>query len=196
MRANERRGADTEELLKAIRAGSQEKLQEVYLAHRQSFLDWAMKSYRCGQQDALDIYQEVIIAFYENVTSGKLDKIKSSLRTYLFGIGKLLIFSQYQKGKRFSGLEIIPETEPVDVPNIDLLMELDDRQQLMQAALKSLGENCRRLLLLYYYQRYSQESIMREMDYSNTDVVKSQKSRCMKALRKLVSERLGKAFRE
>ncbi len=67
---------------------------------------------------------------------------------------------------------------------------VNEKNQFVTAHLEKLGEPCHSILKLFYYDSFSMESIAVKLDYKNTDVVKSQKLRCIKELRKA----LVKAF--
>lgn len=175
---------DHEELIAAIKAGSRSHLHQVYLTYRDSFLEWAQARFRCSREDALDVYQDVIIIFYENIVEGKVQQLRSQLRTYLFGIGRILIIKRFNENQR---TELMGEDESAaDLPEIsegDIRLELNDRQRVLREAIDQLGEKCRDLLLLFYYHRYATEAIIEELGYKNPEVVKSQKARCMRSLR-------------
>jgi RNA polymerase sigma factor (sigma-70 family) len=174
---------DYAELLAAIKAGAKHRLQEVYTAYRQEFVSWARSRFRCDASEALDVYQEVMLVFYENIMEGKIDRLRSQLRTYLFGIGRILLLERFRKASRYADL---PEYEgglPVAEAVANHRLELTERQEMLRQAIDQLGERCRDLLLLIYYHRYTTEAAMHELDYKNKDVLKSQKARCMRQLR-------------
>lgn len=184
---------DYADLIAAIKSGSQAHLHQVYLEYRDSFLEWSQARFRCSEADALDVYQDVIIVFYENIRNGKVEQLRSKLRTYLFGIGKILIIKQFNQNKRQGFLDESPEIESLPtLPVGEIHLELNDRQQILRQAIDHLGEACRDLLLLCYYRRFSTESIMEELGYKNADVVKSQKARCMRTLRKRFESHFNK----
>ncbi|MEO1450157.1 MAG: sigma-70 family RNA polymerase sigma factor [Bacteroidota bacterium] len=174
-------------LIQAIRAGDQSQLRGVYEAYRDPFIGWATRTFKCEAEEAKDIFQEVILIFYENIVEGKIDRLKSHIRTYLFGIGRILMLQAYRKSQRYTDadaqelLSAVPDDHTILAQH---RLELDDQQKVLQRALRQLGEACRRLLELFYYRRFTTEAIMHALDYRNTDVVKSQKARCMKQLKK------------
>jgi len=49
--------------------------------------------------------------------------------------------------------------------------------------MKYMGDKCRELLILFYFRRLSLKEIAAELDYSNTDSVKSQKYKCIRQLK-------------
>ncbi|MFK7969476.1 MAG: RNA polymerase sigma factor [Bacteroidia bacterium] len=175
-----------EELLKRIIAGDRNALHRLYQKHRDAFLAWAYKRYACQEEDAADVYQDAIIVLYENALAGKIHG-KSALKTYLFGVGKNLILKRYEHTKRFTE-EGPEETGETDVPMEETIV-MTERQEVLQRALQELGEACRRLLIRFYYDRYSTEAMMSEFGYKSKDVVKSQKARCMRSLRNLLRDK-------
>ncbi len=174
---------DYAELLAAIKAGAKDRLQEVYTAYRQEFVSWACGRFRCAQSEALDVYQEVMLVFYENIMEGKIDHLRSQLKTYLFGIGRILLLERFRKAQRYTSLPEYDGGLPAAEAVVNHQLELSERQQLLRQAIDQLGERCRDLLLLLYYHRYTSEAVMHKLDYKNKDVVKSQKARCMRQLR-------------
>jgi len=79
--------------LELIKKGDKETLETIYKENRKRFIYFARKQ-GLIPEDAEDVYQNSIIAFIENISSGKIQTLQSSVSTYLFGIGKKLI--QYQ----------------------------------------------------------------------------------------------------
>ena len=81
--------------------------------------------------------------------------------------------------KHFVQKEELPEVEGPSV--LDHIYQDEDRE-LLQSAIRRLGEGCRKILVLFYYKRYSIDSIAADLGYGK-DSVKTQKSRCLKKLR-------------
>lgn len=178
------------QMFERIKQGDKSALHEVYLEHRSSFIEWAAATFRCNQEDAEDVWQEVIIVFYENIIEGKLTELKSQVRTYLFGIGRFMLLRKHEQQKRWADM---PERETEESQWIEQAaseheIELNDQQRMLYGQLQKLGDNCLRLLTLFYYQRFSTESIMNEMGYKSAAVAKSQKARCMRSLRQNMAE--------
>ena len=60
---------------------------------------------------------------------------------------------------------------------------LNKNQKLLEKAFSSLGKRCKEILTLFYYRGYSIEEIVEALQYENKNVVKSQKSRCVKQIK-------------
>jgi RNA polymerase sigma factor (sigma-70 family) len=69
---------------------------------------------------------------------------------------------------------------------VEATIQDDEQRHKMQLALEELGGKCREILYLFYYRGFSLEEIVEKLGYSNKDVAKSQKSRCLKSLKILV----------
>lgn len=175
---------NTESVLAAIADDDKAALRRVYEMYREEFQHFALR-YGASPEDIADVYQDAVIAFYENIKAGKVEELRSSIKTYLFSIGKFMLFRKLKKQGRTVSVEAeqLPDLG-YDAVGADL--ELTARQSLMRRALDTLGGKCRQMLLLIYYRRYATESVMEEMNYSNLNVVKSQKARCMKQLRDIL----------
>lgn len=165
----------------------QKTITEMYHAFRADFLHFGRR-YLANEEDVLDAYQDSMIILFEHMQAGKLKTITSSVKTYLFAIGKHVMMAAFRKGQR----TILPgETpEPEDfagVTDVEHEIMLSERQQFLAQALTQLDEKCRRILTLFYYRQYDQESIAETLGYKSGNVVKSHKARCMERLRKIIS---------
>ena len=62
-------------------------------------------------------------------------------------------------------------------------------KKLSSAAMETLGDPCKTLLLLYYWEEKSQEEIAAQMGFANAATVKSKKYTCKKILAKILKEK-------
>ena len=85
--------------LQSLKQGSDQALQQVYEDNRDKFINFARR-YNLDTDDIIDIYQDAYIVFYNNVMSGKIESFTSSISTYLFSIGKYLIFDKMKKNNK------------------------------------------------------------------------------------------------
>lgn len=177
------------ELLKKMRGGDEAAFKQVYEQNRIKFLYFAHK-YGLEEEESVDVYQDSYIAFYQNVLSGKLEVLTSTLSTYLFGIGKFLIMKRLEKNKRSVRSEKILKVVGAD-PSMVSDWDLEDgaltrEQQLLKEHFSGLGAQCQKLLTMFYYRGLTIREIIKAGGYSNENVVKSQKSRCLKTLRERI----------
>ena len=92
-------------IIDLIRNGGQPALGKVYATYRSEFITWMTRAYPISEDDCKDIYQVTILIFYDNVRSGKLTEMASSIKTYLFGIGKNLAREHMRKAKRITSID-------------------------------------------------------------------------------------------
>lgn len=170
-------------IIEQIRSRDHNAIEKIYIQYKEEFLIYASR-FSVNDEDAVDIYQDSIVAMYENIIAGKLTSFTSSVKTYLFAIGKY---------KLYNSLKVKTVTE--DLTHYDsLLMEEDNDDFLLreenieklQKAYQQLGGKCQQVLKLFYYESRTIEEIKLQLDYSSKDVVKSQKSRCLEQIRKII----------
>src|ERR1043165_2038419 len=97
------------QILERIRLGGQSELGMVYEEYRSEFIQWITREFQCSTDDSKDIYQLTILIFYDNVMSGKLEHLVSSIKTYLFGIGKNVARDSMRKAQRSTPITINQE---------------------------------------------------------------------------------------
>ncbi len=69
---------------------------------------------------------------------------------------------------------------------LDDVRPLTQEQILLRKYFKQLGEKCQQVLTLFYYRGLNIEEIVKQAGYNNANVVKAQKSRCLKTLKQLI----------
>jgi len=172
------------ETISKIAEGDESVLAQVYQAHREEFMLWAQKSFRCSEEVAKDSYQVAFFIFYDNILTGKLTHLTSSIKTYLFGIGKHKLFEQNRLEARYCQ-EVKEELLGYDQSDNPYLKEEEKFQQL-EKGLEQLGSPCREIIEMKYYEQRSVEYIADKLGYKNISSAKNQKYKCMQRLKKLV----------
>jgi RNA polymerase sigma factor (sigma-70 family) len=172
-----------QKIIEQLKVRDHKVLSMVYEQNRPGFILFA-KKYQINDDDIVDIYQEAIIALCENASKGLLDHLKASLTTYLFGIGKFLIFKLIKKNKQMT----ITDQDIIEPIYYDTFDEDQSSMQVnaLQNALKKIGPQCQQVLKMFYFEEKKLDEIMIALNYSNKDVLKSQKSRCIKQLKEMI----------
>ncbi len=179
--------------VQAFRGGDSRALDKFYLNHRREFIQWADKAFRLDMEEAMDIYQDAILILYENIKKGKISQLNASLKTYFFGIGKNLILKKIARKKAENNCW--PET--YRRAESELLLELncqEENEEALVAGLAELSKRNQSILKLYYYHQLPLKDIAQQLGYDSVDVVKNQKVRCMKYLKKLLEDKLVCAY--
>ncbi len=177
-----------EALLIGLADGSDEALTHLYQRYFPMVL-YFVTTNSGSEDDAKDIYQEVLIVLYEKVRSGSLE-LHCQLKTYLYAVGRRLWLKQLAQRSRFMvrDVETPVSDEFVNGQISDDLAEHEERDrqfELMADSLNRLGEPCRTLLEDFYIQHLSMQDITEKFGYTNTDNAKTQKYKCLMRLKRL-----------
>lgn len=137
------------------------------------------------EEDAADIFQDGIIVFYEKVRLNQF-QLTSSIRTYVYSVCKHLWLNKLRAQKKLTSLTEESESMTVEPLSLNIIGTKEKNAYLIKL-LDSLGENCKQVLLYYYYDRLKMRQIADRMNFANEQVAKNKKSSCLKKLKSLVS---------
>lgn len=138
-------------------------------------------------QDAEDIFQEVVVAFIELVQHNKF-RGDATVKTFLYSLTRNMWLNELKKRDRAQVRDqrFGQEQDPL-VPHVqDYIAGREMRMQIMQIITR-LGEACKKILLLFYYENLSMKEILTQTDYENEQVLRNKKYKCMKELEKMVT---------
>jgi RNA polymerase sigma factor (sigma-70 family) len=176
------------ELLDAIRheKGLDLAIRSVYRDHFES-LAWLVKNNSGSQQDAEDIFQEVVVNFINLVQKDKF-RGESSIKTFLFSMTKHSWLNELKKRGRSVVRELkyekAQDKEETDVSY--LMSDREEKKQVMDLVTK-LGETCKKILVLFYYENWSMKEILNNLEYENEQVVRNKKHKCLKKLEQMIT---------
>jgi RNA polymerase sigma factor (sigma-70 family) len=167
-----------------LSSGETAWLDDFYKENRSAFLQWGEKKFSLERDDLLDIYQNAMIVLYENIKHNRIDVLQSSVVTYLYGIAKNLVYKYYRKN------ELINRHEVRLHEHYHFMASNNDAQEIyynsLHKALNSMKDPCRAILSLFYISGLKLSMVAIKLNYSSADVLKTQKSRCLKKLKELV----------
>jgi RNA polymerase sigma factor (sigma-70 family) len=92
-----------------------------------------------------------------------------------------------KRGKMPAGI-FSEENEPRFQEDISKEVEKEQRFQLAEKAIASLGEKCRNILMFFYVERKSMLEIAGLLGYSSENTAKNQKFKCLESARKKLQE--------
>ena len=175
---------DKARLLERLRLGDEALLKEIYDKFKPDFIRWAVR-FGIDRAEAEDVFQLSVVILYDNVMTGKLTQLSSSLKTYLFSIGRHKAMERSRElSNRFSTIDPLLFDLIADDSQSDEQIEFDIRQ--LKDALILLGNPCKELLEMMYFQKLSQDIISDRMGYKGRDTVKSKKYKCIHRLKKIL----------
>jgi len=143
-----------------------------------------------SEQDAEDILQDGIIAFFSNVRKGayqKSEKVKTT--TYINQICRYRWLDHLKSARKKTSVRM-EESHVVDYgedPKYFEEAERIEKVNRVEQMFAQLGEKCKKLLTLFYYEKKKMTEINQIMNFSG-NTSKNEKYRCMKKLRSLHAE--------
>ena len=140
-------------------------------------------------QDAEDIFQELVINFIALV---KLNKFRgeSSIKTFLFSLNRFSWLNELKRRGRASARELNFEKgmDTVEKDFSYVALQKESTQQVY-ALMDELGETCKKILLMFYYEDLSMKEMLQQLNYENEQIVRNKKYKCLKQLEKMISDK-------
>src|ERR1700761_556345 len=162
-------------------------IQFIYRQYSQGTSSFIMQ-HGGSEQDADDIFQETVVAFIEVVQKGKY-RGEASVKTFLNSIARNYWFNEIKKRDRSDlrdkKFELSRDQNESDVSHH--IAEMERKRQLRELV-DQLGESCRKVLLLFYYENLSMKEMVEHLPYDNEQVVRNKKYKCLQALTGLIKD--------
>jgi RNA polymerase sigma factor (sigma-70 family) len=144
-----------------------------------------------SDQDAEDIFQEVILAFIEILKKDKF-RGESSVSTFLYAVTRNIWLNELKKRDRSRQRDEIFEKgrNQMEMDVSHLIADREMKSQLM-LMVESLGETCKKILLAFYFQNLAMKEILKTLEYENEQVVRNKKYKCLKQLEQMMVAQPG-----
>lgn len=173
-------------LVDRIRKGDEAALVTLYDSNRRAIASFVTRN-NGSEEDAEDMLQEALVILWERIRGGRFE-LTARLNTFIFATVRNLWMRRLSQKRHEVPLTVSIESREDAAPDaLEDLITLDEVQRIRDA-LNMLGEPCRKLLLLFYWEEQSMEEIAAAMNFANADTVKSKKYQCKKALEKILKE--------
>lgn len=166
------------DLIKGIRQRDGRIMRFTYSEYYPMVLDYVQKN-GGTHDDAADIFQEGMVVLYQKVQDTTLEW-RSSLKTYLFAVcrNKWLMVLRKKRVRKTTRLD---ERDPIaDDFSIQKDIVVSERNELMRKHFKTLGEDCQKILTLFF-ESTSLREIAEIMGFSEA-YSKKKKFTCQKKL--------------
>lgn len=168
----------------------------LYENYRDSCCSWLQASYRIDYNNSYDIFQQAILVLFDKIKTSKVSfESSSQVKTYLYSIAKYIAMNKKRSINKWSKIkepDLIFETL-IDYCQVDSDFKEIERNKIytLQQNIIALGESCRKLLTLFYYDCLDMKEIANQLNYSNASTAKAQKYKCMQRLKKSIKTQLG-----
>jgi len=178
------------ELVKNLKSGQRmdESIKAIYRSHFES-LCWYVMNNSGSRQDAEDIFQEVVVNFIDMVQKDKF-RGESTIKTFLFSLNRYTWLNELKRRGRAMVREEKYERgqERVEMDTSHFIDDREGRSEVLRIV-GELGETCRKILLLFYYENMSMKEILDVTDYETEQVVRNKKYKCLKQLEQMIMEK-------
>lgn len=164
------------EILEKISRGDEKALEYLYKKYYRMMIKLVISN-NGSEQEGKDIYQEALIVFWQKAVSGNFT-LTSKISTYLYSICLNLWRKELDRKSKLSNEEK-DSTEYMDD-------DRHERMKIIQECIDLLGDNCKKILMYYYFDGMSMKEISEKLGLANTDTAKTKKYKCKKKLDQLI----------
>lgn len=176
------RGGD-QIIIERIRANDRYVLGDLFIKFEKLIVHH-IQSNGGTRDDGADILQESIIVLWQQVVSGKFE-LTSRLSTYLLAIAKNKWLAELRRRRRLVNENIADDLSDDKPSALEQLVD-DEYVRRLHKAMEHIQPLCRQILLLFYFEERSMEEIAQLLNFANTNVAKSKKYQCKKALQEIL----------
>lgn len=177
--------SEDEKILKAFKREDQVIMKAFYDNQKEAFLSFIMGKFSMSADHAAILFQDSFTTLYLNIRKGSLElPLKSSLRTYLFSLGKYKALNNIRNQKNKSFVDEIPD-EAV-LPQVERMLEIEETKKKTKALLERIGEPCRKLLTYLFIEEKDYEEVGRLLGIEKSGTLRKRKFDCLKKMRALL----------
>jgi len=134
------------------------------------------------KDDAQDIFQDSMVVFYNKVKQNGFE-LTGKASTYLYSIARNIWLRRLRDNKKNTNNMSLEGIELVSAEDIDRELVFTEDQIILGKLLKQSGEKCVELLKAFYFEKLKIRKITELLNFSSEQVVKNQKSICLKKLK-------------
>jgi len=182
-----RKYTSDESLIQGILCSDDRALEYLYKEYAEMVHHFVLSN-SGTKEDADDIFQDTVIVLYEKVRSQEFI-LSSSLKTFIYSVSRNLWLYKLRQRARDHKLNesfmLVQDTE-VDA---DVFYEENYKKDKMTEFIQFLGESCKQILLLFYYEKLATKDIAAKLNLAGGDYVKTQKYRCLQKLKSLYTQK-------
>lgn len=160
-----------------------------HLAQRiDSFLSTASIRNLVDAEDRKEITNDAVFITLKKIREGAFQPTQAAPATFAIAIARNLVGNRLQKKQiKTDSLHAIKEAPGIDFSPEELLQN-KEREKMLGQLLNQLDDSCRQIILLRYFDEISDEEAVRQKltAHTTTDSLKSKRSKCLKAMAKLM----------
>ena len=137
-----------------------------------------------NHQDAEDVFQDGIIILFNHIKTGHF-RLESKLNTFLYSICKNIWLKQLRRNKPTYEISELGTDVLVEESLIEYILE-SEKSSLIAKLIDGLPNECKTILMAFYFDRMKLKEIVKTFKFTNEQIVKNKKTKCMKSLKEKV----------
>ena len=162
-------------------------LKELY-AHREKCVNLLLGRTNCDRDTAENVFIEAVFTYRKKIAENTLPDRKIYVSNYLYGICHNLWLKNYASEKRMRDAagdvaRYFYEYLPDHINEINASVYQENLLTVIQDSLRSMGEKCRSIIRMFYYEEKSMTEIAEIMRFKTSVVATTVKYRCFKEFR-------------
>lgn len=134
-------------------------------------------TYGGTKEEAQDVFQEALLIFYRKAKTPNF-KLTASIETYVFSICKYVWKDQLKQKNKLTHSFEHAFTNDDTIP-VEIHLQEEEKYQLAEKALRSLGAKCLQLLSLFYIDKKKMREIADLLGFTSESSAKTQKYKCL-----------------
>jgi RNA polymerase sigma factor (sigma-70 family) len=177
------------ELISAIKTGKDidNAIGFIYRNHYR-LLEGYILTNSGNEMDAEDIIQETLVVFIDIIQNDKY-RNEASVRSFLYTLTRNLWITELRKrnseDRRNGIFEANSEKQEDDISSYIVYREA---QSMIVELLERMGEKCKQILTLFYYEDLPMKEILKQTNYENEQVLRNKKYKCLKELTSTIQQ--------
>ena len=176
-------GMDETDLVKGLRKGEVKAFEEVYRLYFK-MVSAFIQNNSGTDDDAKDVFQEMLFVLVKKLRQSDFE-LTAKLGTYIYAVIRHMWLKKLRKNSAFQ----ITDTEEVPMAITDNEIEIkqtyEQKHELMAKVLHGLKEDCKKIILLSFYEKKKHVEIAEIMSITAA-FVRVKLHRCMEGFRKQV----------
>lgn len=131
--------------------------------------------------DYKEILHEGITVMFEKAIKGNFS-LTCEASTYLYSVCRNILLKRFDKKRKVVELDESCNFIALD-NSYNLIEKEQDQIEYLRKILNTVGNTCKTILELYYFEKLKMDEIAEKLNYTNADNAKTQKYKCLKKLK-------------
>jgi len=166
-------------ILVRIKSGDESALEYLYKKNYRVMVSLVMKN-NGSEDEARDVFQDALIVFWQKANDPDF-QLTSKISTYLYSVCQNLWRKELDRKRKFEDSDKEESEENT--------LEKEEMIQIVHECIDELGDSCKEILTLYYFDGLSMDKIAEKMGLANSDTAKTKRYKCKKRLDSMIRSR-------